>query len=121
MLASCLVGLHLLTQHVGPSASEYRTDTPGVYVRCPSGLTAGVLSNSIGRAGAYLAYTTSVGPIDLTAGGIAGYRGAAIRPLLTASYSVPLTSSSAMRLTLLPRPRQGGAGGLHFSVEWRQH
>jgi hypothetical protein len=110
-----IIGLHLLTAH---TAGGYEAVTPGIYLRHESGITAGVLRNSLRRPGAYLGYTWSrdVGPVEVavTVGGIAGYEAAKVMPLF-----VPSVKLGAVRLGYLPKPPKfGGSAGLHLSVEW---
>ena len=52
--AVALVGVHLFSFH---TKDDFRTLTPGVYVKWDSGITAGVVLNSHGDPGAYGAYT----------------------------------------------------------------
>lgn len=68
-----ILGLHLLSAHAHPG---YDTVTPGLFVRSPGGITAGVLRNSVGRPGVYLGQTfeTADGRFALTLGAITGYR-----------------------------------------------
>lgn len=78
-----VIGLHLLSMHAQPTdgwETEYRTSTPGVYVKAPVGVlggdvTAGIFRNSIGRTSVYLGqtWTTADGRWSLLVGGVTGY------------------------------------------------
>jgi hypothetical protein len=109
-----------------PTVERYRADTVGVYVRHnPSGWQGGVLRNSFGRTSVYLAYTlhSADGRFALAVGGITGYQGEPVRPLLVPSMRLPLPGlvQTSARLSLLPaKPgnREGKhAAGVHLSLE----
>lgn len=114
----CLVGAHLASWHVKPGLEAA---TYGVYARSCSGATVGALRNSEGRSSVYLAqtWTTRDGHWSLTAGGITGYRSAAINPLVVPSYAMPLSARTALRLSFLPQSNRGGSAALHLSVEFQ--
>lgn len=118
-----IVGAHLLTAHLGQHAHQYRTVTPGLYVRAAEGgLTLGAFRNSHGRASAYAGWTWQHGPFALTAGAATGYPQRRVSPLLIPSVALPVpgTSSSAVRLALVPKPPYDGAsGGVHLAWETR--
>lgn len=74
-------GLHIHTLHVGghgnvPHGLRNTDNTPGLYVRTESGLTAGIARNSLRRTSVYLAqtWTTDDERWSLTLGAITGYR-----------------------------------------------
>lgn len=104
---------------------RYRSDTVGLYVRHnASGWQAGALRNSLGRLSVYAAYTlqTRDGMFGIALGGITGYPGEPVRPLVVPSMRlrVPgLDQNTAVRLSLLPaKPGSDKhAAGLHLSVE----
>lgn len=111
------VGLHLVSIH---ERAGFRTVTPGLYAEAADGLTLGALGNSEGRLSLYAARTWHTGDDrwSLTAGVITGYRSAKVTPLLVPSLRVPITSATAARLSLIPKPpREGGSSALHLSVE----
>jgi hypothetical protein len=113
------LGLHLLSAHAAPG---FEAATVGAYAQAPCGLTVGALRNSERRLSVYAGRTwhTADGRWALTAGGITGYRSAALTPLLVPSLRLPLSPASALRLSLIPKPpRAGGASALHASLEWR--
>lgn len=117
--AAWLLGIHLASAHAQPG---FEAATVGVYAQDPQGVTLGVLRNSEGRVSVYAAQTwhSADGRWALTAGGISGYRHAAVSPLLVPSARVPLGESSALRVSLIPKPpRKGGSSALHLSLEWR--
>lgn len=113
-----MLGLHLLSAHAQPG---YEAATVGVYAQAPSGLTLGVLRNSERRLSLYAGHTwhTADGRWALTAGGITGYRSARVSPLLVPSLRVPLGDGSALRVSLIPKPRNGGSSAVHVGAEWR--
>lgn len=116
--AGIIVGLHLATAHVGGAGLE--SVTPGVYVRMPSGITAGAYRNSHGHGSAYLGmtWTTSDGRWSITAGGVTGYPRAKVSPLVIPSLRMPVASTPwAVRLSYLPKPHSDGAQGVHLSLE----
>lgn len=110
--AAQTVGLNLATAH---ATGGHRADTPGVYLRAASGLTAGILRNSEGSWGVHAGQTwrtSAMGlPIDLQAGLITGYQRAPVLPLATVSVLI----AQHHRLVLIPGPR---GGALHYAVEW---
>lgn len=114
-----MLGLHLLSAHAQPG---YEATTVGVYAQAPSGLTLGALRNSERRLSFYAGHTwqTADDRWALTAGGITGYRSARLNPLLVPSVRMPVGDASAVRLSLIPKPRNGGSSALHLSFEWRQ-
>lgn len=111
-----ILGLHLLSAHAQPG---YEAATVGVYAQAPSGLTVGALRNSERRLSLYAGHTwqTADGRWSLTAGGITGYRSARLNPLLVPSVRVPLGGAAAARISLIPKPRNGGSSALHLSLE----
>lgn len=115
-----LVGIHLLTGHfASATASDLESVTPGIYVRTEAGATAGLYRNSNGKASAYLGWTwtTRDGRFALTAGGVTGYEGAPVYPLLVPSMAFELDQRWKLRLAALPKPHSHGAAGVHLSVE----
>jgi hypothetical protein len=141
------IGAHLYTQHVDNRlGAKLNNATIGLYWRAEGGpldgLTSGVFRNSMDRWSVYAGRTwqTDDQRWALFAGLASGYGkrfgqnecgpgkvdvawsrcwrgGAAIRPLLAASMRLPITASTAARISLLPSPGQGHAGGVHFSIE----
>lgn len=117
-----IVGAHLLTGHIGRHAEDFRTVTPGLYVRgADGGVTLGAFRNSHGQASAYAAWTWQRGAFAITAGGVTGYPHRRVSPLLIPSVAVRVPgTTSALRLALVPKPPYHGAsGGLHFAWETR--
>jgi hypothetical protein len=111
------LGVHLLTAH---AQHGYEAVTAGLYVEASNGFTAGVLRNSESRVSFYGGRTwqTDSGRWAITAGGITGYRGAALSPLLVPSVRLHLGPGAAARLSLIPKPpRHGGSSALHLSIE----
>lgn len=112
-------GAHLATAHFGSVPHrKLESWTPGIYVRTDAGLTLGAYRNSHGDPSAYAAWTwqTDNRRYALTAGGVTGYTGAAVTPLLVGSARMPITHRTSLRIALLPKPRNG-AGGLHLAIE----
>lgn len=112
--AAWALGLHLLSLHPQPGMTPV---TPGLYVSAQAGPVRpvlGVLRNSEGRLGAYAGATASLGPIDLTAGAITGYRRRAVLPLLSPSMRFDAGPVS-IRTSLIPNP--WGPWALHLSLE----
>jgi hypothetical protein len=114
------IGLHLISLH---ARHGYETATPGVYVRMSTGMTAGLLRNSEGRASTYLGYTweTADRRWALTVGGITGYRSAVVSPLLVPSWRYALSGNKlAWRVAYIPKPPEAGRGSsaLHLALEW---
>jgi hypothetical protein len=111
------LGVHTVSAH---EMGGYRIVTPGAYVRGQSGIGAGVLRNSIGRASWHADYTlqTAPGPVRLavTVGGITGYPHAAVSPVLTPSVLL----AERVRLLYLPakpdEPKSSQA--LHLAIEF---
>lgn len=75
------IGAHLHTFHIGsqndvPPALRNTDRTPGLYIRADSGLTAGIVRNSLRRTSVYLGQTWSTddGRWSLTVGAISGYQ-----------------------------------------------
>lgn len=128
-----LIGAHLLSAHSNPTyhtvvdqagqpldSHRFELVTPGAYVRLANGGTFGAFRNSYGRASVYAGYTweTADRRWALTLGGITGYNGAAVQPLVAPSMRWDLGQGWALRTTLTPKPpRQAAAATLHFSIE----
>jgi len=132
-----VIGAHLVSLHSNPSyitvvdvhgntlqTRQYETITPGAYVRLANGATFGAFRNSYGRGSAYAGYTfeTADGRFALTVGGITGYHGAAVQPLVVPSMQFGLDALGApgwkARFALAPKPpRQAAAAALHIAVE----
>lgn len=132
-----VIGAHLVSLHSSPSyitkvdvhgntleQRDYETVTPGVYARLRNGATFGAFRNSYGRGSAYLGYTfeTADGRFALTVGGVTGYHGAAVQPLVIPSMQFGLDALGApgwkARIALAPKPpRQAAAAAVHFAVE----
>lgn len=113
-----VLGAHLLSAHAQPG---YEAATVGLYARAPGGMTVGALRNSERSLSLYAGHTwqTADGRWALTAGVISGYSSARLNPLLVPSVRVPLGAAAAARISLIPKPRNGGSSAVHFSVEWR--
>lgn len=105
------VGIHAVSLH---GSRAYETVTPGLYVRTDSGVTLGVLRNSHGRMGTYVAQTWERRGWALTVGGITGYERAAVVPLVVPSYRF----DSGLRVAVLPNPWERRGSAIHFSWEW---
>ena len=129
-----IIGAHLVSLHSAPTyytkvdeagrpmdEQHFRSATPGAYVRLANGATFGAYRNSYGVGSAYVGwtFTTADGRWAFTAGGVTGYRGAAVQPLLIPSFRMPLGDDGwALRLSLAPKPpREAAAATLHISVE----
>lgn len=112
-----------------PEVKRYRADTVGLYVRHePSGWQAGLLRLSYGNPGLYLAHAshTVSGTYSLALGGIIGYEGEPVRPLVVPSMRLPAVQwlgNVHPRLSLLfakPGNSEGKVvAGVHLSVERR--
>lgn len=85
LAAGVVLGAHLHTFHIGrddaPAGLRNADSTPGLYVRTESGLTAGIVRNSLRRTSVYLAqtWTTEDGRWSLTVGAITGYQYRTVR------------------------------------------
>lgn len=117
-----MIGLHLYTHH---DTSGYVNETVGVYVVHES-KAAGVLTNSEGRASAYLAWapetgTVQIGPLRMSAGiligAITGYSTCNVCPLVAPSIALGVSDDWRLRISRLPKPNDDGSGGWHFSIE----
>ena len=132
-----VIGAHLVSLHSNPSyitvvdvhgntlqTRQYETVTPGAYVRLANGATFGAFRNSYGRGSAYAGYTfeTADGRFALTVGGVTGYYGAAVQPLVIPSVQFGLDALGApgwkARIALAPKPpRRASSAALHLAVE----
>lgn len=111
--AALALGIHLGTYHFDRNRG-YEEFNPGAYVRCDN-ITAGAYRNSEGKPSVYAGYTgrpfASI-PLDVTVGGVTGYRRSTVVPLL-----VPSVRIGDARLSLL-LPLEKGGGGVHLSWEF---
>lgn len=118
--AALTLGVHLATAHFGgaPNSPHVENVTPGIYLRTPSGLTAGVYSNSEGGTSAYLGqtYETDSRRFAITVGAVVGYRVAPVLPLVVPSVRVEITQHAAVRLSY-NNPLKGAPSGVHLSAE----
>ena len=116
MLAEGLViGLHVVSLHSSPGLNN---TNPGVYVKTQAGYTAGTYFNSERRQSFYLGRTFNViGPVDITAGIITGYKAHPVMPMLVPSVKMDLTGPYAVRLAYVPKVQKGGAHALHLMIE----
>lgn len=116
--AAWILGAHLLTAH---TTDTPQTVTPGLYVRAPVGLTAGLVRNSYGRMAGYGAWTwQSEGRLAyaITAGGIVGYKAQTVRPMLVPSMRLRMSTDVGVRLSFLPKsPQNGRSEALTLSLE----
>lgn len=137
-----VIGAHLVSLHGAPTYDctptdaggtplyarrecSYQNVNPGAYVRLASGATFGAYRNSYGRASAYAGWTwqTEGGAFALTAGAVAGYRGAALSPLIAPSMRLDLADAGApgwaLRVSLIPKPprHHSATAVLHLSLE----
>jgi hypothetical protein len=127
-IAAWTLGAHLLSFHApGAYTSDagrrvaYERVTPGLYLRAPSGLTFGAYRNSYGDGSAYAGWTfeTEDKRFALTVAGVAGYKRAAVLPMVIPSVRFSLTDDDkmALRIAGAPRIEKGGAALLHVAVE----
>lgn len=120
--AALTLGLHLATAHFGgsPDSPHVENVTPGIYLRTPSGLTAGVYSNSEGGTSAYAGQTfeTDSRRFALTLGAVVGYRVAPVLPLVVPSLRFEITEHAAARLSYIHNPLKDAPSGVHLSAEW---
>lgn len=96
---------------------RYRTATLGLYGIHASGATVGVLRNSYGDPAAYAGWTWGRDDIfGLTVGGVIGYDGATIRPII-----VPSVKLWSVRVAAMPKIRSDGATVVHvaYEVKWK--
>jgi hypothetical protein len=132
-----IVGMHLVSVHSHASypvcnqgvieQRRFEAVNPGLYMRLPSGLTAGLYRNSFGVASAYAGWTfeTADGRWALTVGGITGYgrTPGQVAPLIVPSVRLGLDELGApgwsARLSFAAKnPRDSStAAALHLSVE----
>ncbi len=119
--ATHTAGLHLATAHFSDHpTTQLRAETPGLYLRLASGATVGAFRNSYGHGSVYAGYTweTADRRFALLAGAVTGYSAARVMPLLAPSVRLPITSSAALRIALLPKPVRGGhSAALHLATE----
>ena len=112
------LGMHVATAH---TRGGHQGFNPGVYLRQPSGFTAGLYRNSCSAASAHVGWTwqTADQRWALTAGAVTGYPAAPLLPVLVPSVRIGLPAPGwDARLTLIPKPPRHGAGaGLHLSLE----
>lgn len=116
-LCDCLIGLHLLSAHLG---GGYEPATVGAYLRRADGLTVGALRNSEGRVSAYAAHTweTADRRFALSVGAITGYRTAPVSPMVVPSVRMGLGDQAALRLAYVPKPHTPrGSAAMHLTVE----
>jgi hypothetical protein len=99
MLNELILGVHLLSFHSHPGLETF---TPGVYVRHPSGITAGAYSNSHGDPSAYIGHTFERGDFSLTAAGVAGYKNRTVKPIVLPTYSFSLEPKTRMVVGYVP-------------------
>lgn len=138
-----VIGAHLLSLHSAPTYTApiegprfflsdptteeraYRSVTPGLYLRLANGATIGAYRNSHGRGSAYAGWTfqTEDGRWALTVGGVTGYPGPAIAPLVVPSLRLGLDAVGApgwsARIAVMPKPprQDNGAAAIHFALE----
>jgi hypothetical protein len=124
--AAWVLGAHLLSFHAPGAYTDdagrrvaYERVTPGLYLRAPSGLTFGAYRNSYGDGSAYVGWTfeTDDKRFALTVAGVAGYKRAAVLPMVIPSVRFSLTDKLALRIAGAPRIEKGGAALLHVAVE----
>lgn len=120
-----VIGVHLGTWHSKPApkrVGEWSDFNPGIYARWSNGFTAGTLRNSERRQSVYAGWTWE-GPRHwtvrpaLTVGAITGYT-SDVSPLAALSAAAQITRRTAARLAWLPKAEDGGAHGIHLSLEW---
>jgi hypothetical protein len=109
--AALILGLHLGTYHTDRS-TRYEEFNPGIYARCDR-VAGGAYRNSEGGNSAYAGFVFDrvVGPVDVTAGVVLGYRRGA-RPLLIPSGKV----GKHARVAFFP-PLGPISGAVHLAVE----
>lgn len=100
-----IVGLQIASAHFGSGAGAMEWATPGLYVRHPSGLTAGAYRNSQGRGSAFAAWTwqTDSRTWAITVGAVTGYQRASVLPLVVPSVRLPIADTGlALRVSAIP-------------------
>ena len=113
----CQVGLHMISIH---QKSGFDTVTLGGYVTLENGATAGALQNSEGRLSVYAGRTWQTRDTRwaLTVGGITGYRGSVVTPLVIPSVRLGLWQDVSLRIAAIPKPPgSGGSAAVHFALE----
>lgn len=114
-LAGLVVGLHLFSWH---SAPDFNDLNPGVYLKTPTGYTAGTYFNSERKQSFYAGRTFNVyEPLDVTVGGITGYSRGPLLPMVVPSMSVPVGDATSLRVIYLPKLEPKGAHVLHGTWE----
>lgn len=145
MLASLIIGVHLLSAHV-PNEDGMKNTNPGIYFRTEDGITGGIYKNTLGRTSAYAGYTFTSGPVSLTVGAVSGYsierrerpcndRRANVKnegsrcyqeeggsrnrlaPMIAPSINGPDFAGISPRLTYLPKLGANRYNVLHLSLE----
>ena len=109
------LGAHLATYHADREA-VFDEFNPGFYVMC-DGYTAGAYHNSEGGASAYVGYTVSVGPVDLTVGVVGGYS-AGPMPMVIPSVRLPVAGLRLALLPPIPFAKQNTAG-IHLMKDFQ--
>lgn len=121
-----VIGVHIGSHHVNKAPAHigsWNDRNPGLYAYWNNGLTVGSFYNSERRQSFYIGHTEFGQPIgrvipSITLGVITGYERSPA-PLLTAGASVPVTDSTRMRVSWLPKAGRHGSHALHLSFEWR--
>ncbi len=109
LCTSLALGVILSSYHFDRDKG-YNEVNPGVYANC-DGYTAGVYYNSERRTSVIAGYTFSLGPVDVLAGVVTGYRRGPALALL------PSVKVGHVRIGLIP-PVAGVDGAVTLSLEF---
>jgi hypothetical protein len=112
-----VVGLHVGSIH---SKHGFCGVNLGVYYRFEAGWQAGGYRNSECRASFYVGWHTETSGrlrLGIGLGGVTGYKGQGVQPVVMPSVAFSLTERQSMRLIFLPKRDPKSAAVLHMTLE----
>lgn len=118
------IGVHIGSIHadVARGAPKLRNNNYGAYVMTKNNLVVGAFNNSLGKSSVYVAYNLKLSSYSkvipsIIIGGVSGYPGANVFPLLVASVRIPIRNDVYMRVNYIPRIHFTLAHAVNLSLE----
>jgi hypothetical protein len=115
-----VVGVHVGSIHSRPGFCNLNL---GLYYRVDAGWQAGGYRNSECRASYYAGWHTETEGrfrLGIGLGGVTGYRGQGVQPVVMPSIAFSITERESLRLIYLPKRDPKSAAVLHLTIEHRR-
>lgn len=128
LITCCIaaIGLHVGSMHLDPTehlkSLKINDNNVGAYVEFKNNVVVGAYHNTLRKDSVYVGYVKHFKKIDslepsIVVGGVTGYPGYNIAPLVLASVSYKMEDNFYLRVSYIPKIPMTEAHVFHLSIE----